>query len=305
MTLVEEYKKSLKMAEAEELLDLAFYRPLAFGLVKIIYRLPITPNQVTFLSLLAGLVAAYYFSTGAPEAFAIGAIWFLVANVLDCSDGQLARLQKSGTPLGRIVDGIVDYLVTITVFICLGIGLTKHTGDPSIWFLVIAAGLSSAFHAILFDYHQQEYISNVRGERNFLDREIERCESELKKLKAAGGSLFRRGMLALYLHYARLQQSAQPKKDTAKQYPPDIYRTANRAVMRWWSYLGSTMNRSLLIVAALFQDPAIFLWVVIVVGNLWLLVALLWQRSSRRWLEAAVSSGSFRAPTGRNAPAGV
>ena len=45
------------MGEAEEILDLIFYRPLALGFVKLIYRLPVTPNQVTYLSLLAGLAS--------------------------------------------------------------------------------------------------------------------------------------------------------------------------------------------------------------------------------------------------------
>ena len=56
--LVEEYKRSLKMPEAEEVFDLIFYRPLAFVFVKLVYRSPVTPNQVTLLSMIAGLIAA-------------------------------------------------------------------------------------------------------------------------------------------------------------------------------------------------------------------------------------------------------
>ncbi|HEX9006732.1 MAG TPA: CDP-alcohol phosphatidyltransferase family protein, partial [Bacteroidota bacterium] len=80
------------MAEAEELLDLIFYRPIAFVFVKLIYRLPITPNQVTFLSLLAGFAAAWCFLPGTPEGFVWAGIWYAVANTLDCGDGMLARL---------------------------------------------------------------------------------------------------------------------------------------------------------------------------------------------------------------------
>ena len=94
------------MAEVEEPLDLLFYRPIAFAIVKLIYRLPITPNQVTLLSLGAGLVAAYYFSLGTAGAFIAAAVWYAVTNILDCCDGMLARLQGSGTPLGRLIDGI-------------------------------------------------------------------------------------------------------------------------------------------------------------------------------------------------------
>src|SRR5438034_931824 len=99
--LIEEYKRSLKMPEAEEVFDLLFYRPIAFVFVKAIYRLPITPNQVTGLSLVAGLVSAWYFSAGTTAALAVAAIWYAIANILDCSDGQLARLQESGSQAGH------------------------------------------------------------------------------------------------------------------------------------------------------------------------------------------------------------
>src|ERR1051325_8384328 len=145
--LIEEYKRSLKMPEAEEVFDLVFYRPIAFVFVKAIYRLPITPNQVTGLSLIAGLISAWYFSAGTPAALAAAAVWYAVANVLDCSDGQLARLQKSGSLMGRVVDGVVDYISSVAIF--LGIGI----GGGQMWWLVVLGGVSSALHAIMFDQY--------------------------------------------------------------------------------------------------------------------------------------------------------
>ena len=46
------------MVEVEEFFDLVFYRPLAYLLVKSIYRTRITPNQVTWLALLIGFIGA-------------------------------------------------------------------------------------------------------------------------------------------------------------------------------------------------------------------------------------------------------
>ena len=96
MGLVDDYRRSLKLPEAEELLDLAFYRPLAYAFVRAVYRTPITPNQVTLLSLAGGLAAAWCFTAGVGPALAWGALWYALANILDCADGQLARLQGSG-----------------------------------------------------------------------------------------------------------------------------------------------------------------------------------------------------------------
>ena len=120
---LDDYKKSLKMPEAEEIFDLLFYRPIAYGFVKLFYRLPITPNQVTFLSMVCGLIAAHEFSLGTSIALMWAAFWYALANILDCADGQLARLQRSGTVFGRLVDGIADYITSIAIFGGIGIGM--------------------------------------------------------------------------------------------------------------------------------------------------------------------------------------
>src|SRR5436309_2404857 len=129
MNIREEYKKSLKMLEVEEFLDLILYRPLALVFVRCVYKTPITPNGVTFLSLLSGLASAYSFTRGTISGMAWGGIWYAIANTLDCSDGQLARLQGSGTPLGRLVDGVVDWVISVAIFVGLAIGLQRSTGD--------------------------------------------------------------------------------------------------------------------------------------------------------------------------------
>ena len=121
MSWFAEYKKSLKMIEVEEFFDLFFYRPLAFILVKTVYRTNITPNQLTLIAILFGLIAGFVYSMG-TDYFVCGAICFALYNIIDCSDGQLARIKKNGTHAGRIVDGLADYISTAAVFIGIGIG---------------------------------------------------------------------------------------------------------------------------------------------------------------------------------------
>ncbi|HMD13820.1 MAG TPA: CDP-alcohol phosphatidyltransferase family protein, partial [Bacteroidota bacterium] len=179
--LIDEYKRSLKMPEAEEVFDLLLYRPVAFLFVKAVYCSPITPNQVTFLSMVAGLVAAWFFSTGSAAFFYWAALFYAVANILDCSDGQLARLQNSGTLMGRVVDGVADYISSVAIFLSLGIGFARNA-DPQ-WLLVIGAGLSSALHAFFFDHYQSEFMSIVRSEKNFLEKEIEQFTQEIHRLE--------------------------------------------------------------------------------------------------------------------------
>ncbi|MBI5473691.1 MAG: CDP-alcohol phosphatidyltransferase family protein [Ignavibacteriae bacterium] len=290
MTLIEEYKKSLKMAEAEEILDLLLYRPAAFVIVKLIYRLPITPNQVTYGSLIAGLIAAYEFSLGNAAGYLWGAIWFTIANVLDCGDGMLARLQKSGTPLGRIVDGIVDWVVSVAIFYGLAVGMTAEHSQPLYWLLAVAAGVLSGYHAMVFDKRQQEYISTVRGERNFAERESEKVTLELQK----GGNPLRRLLLTVYAWYMKVQGRSQAHAEQPRQYPAATYRLHNKGIMRWWTFLGPTTNRSMLIIAGALALPDWFCWMVIVPVNIYLAAMILWQRHITRRMEKALASSTLQ-----------
>jgi len=273
--LLAEYRRSLKLREAEELLDLYFYRPAGFLLVKGIYRMPITPNGVTLLSLAAGLIAAWLIST---SSFAAAAAWYVAANILDCSDGQLARLQKSGTPLGRLVDGVADYVSSVAIFLACGISLAQV--NPFGWWLVVAGGISSAVHAFYFDFYQGKFITMARGEDNFLERELARFTSSTGEVRAARGG-FAGFVIRLYVGYLKLQKRTALKQ-LAGEFDPDRYLTIGGPLIRAWSFLGPTTNRSLLIVCALAGRIELFLWCVVTFGNIWLVICIARQRGLER-----------------------
>ncbi len=275
---VDEYRKSLKSPEAEELFDLIFFRPVAYLFVKGVYRFPITPNQVTMLSLLAGLLGAYFFSEATPQALVWGALCYAGANVLDCADGQLARLQQSGTLLGRVWDGMADYVSTAAVF--LGIGVATNS-----WLLVIIAGLSTAIHAIVFDYYQSEFMSMGNGSGNFLPNEIRRFTGEIHRRKKERGDGMEVFLLQTYVWYLRVQQRFGSRRSAETQN----YHDARSRIIRPWSFLGPTTNRTLLIVCAILDELHSYLWGVAVAGNLWLIVCIALQRRAVERTETGIS----------------
>ena len=272
MTLREEYRRSLKMPEAEEIFDLIFYRPAAFLFVKGIYPTEITPNQITTLSLIAALLAAWQFGT---IHLATGAALYALANILDCADGQLARLKKNGTLLGRVFDGAFDYLASIAIFIGIGIS----AAGMNQWWLVGLTGLSSGMHALFFDHYQNEFISIVRSERNFLEREMETFSQEIASSKRG----IRRSMLQLYLRYLGIQRKANTGEENPVFDPP-VYRRKNSPMIRCWSFLGPTTNRTILIISALFGHIEYYLWTITAAGNLWLVFCFSLQRQIHKQL---------------------
>ena len=282
MDLLEQYKSSLKMPEAEEVLDLVVYRPAAFVVIKTIYRSPITPNQVSFTALVAGLFSAWYLSLGTPLSYLIASAFYFVANVLDCSDGQLARLQQSGTPLGRLIDGLVDYVISVAIFAGIGIGL--DAGGHPMWLAVVAAGITSMLHAIVFDHYQGEYILIARGGINSRDEEFETIALKVRNRGTKQYSFFTRLLLRAYLSYLTVQRKLVP---TRAGPSPDRFRSENKIMIRLWSYLGPTTNRTALIICAALGRVDMYLWAIIIIGNLWLGYCMFMQR----WVDIRLGRG--------------
>jgi len=117
-------------------------RPPAAIVVYALRGTPITPNQITFLSafVAAGtcaMLAAWPGWTG----LVIAALVFELSFVLDCADGQLARLRKIASPLGHLLDFLMDELKAMLVFACVAVRLWRQSGDDR--FLVV--GLAGLF----------------------------------------------------------------------------------------------------------------------------------------------------------------
>ena len=184
MTLFEEFKKGLKAISVEEVLDLVFYRPLAFVLVKAIYHTQITPNQLTLASMVLGIVGGAAYAFGTPLAFVVGAVFYLLYDVVDCSDGQLARLKHAGTPIGRILDGVADYTASLAAYVGIGIGYACRSDHLLLmWLLTAAAGFSNAIQSGLLDFYRNRYLDIVLGRTSILDDEQQNLREAYEGMK--------------------------------------------------------------------------------------------------------------------------
>lgn len=85
---------------------------------EVFVRLRITPNQISFLALIAGGVCAWLFFL---HEFLLGSLALLVSAVFDLIDGSVARKTGAHTNFGAVFDWIVDKYVDAIVL--LGIGL--------------------------------------------------------------------------------------------------------------------------------------------------------------------------------------
>src|SRR5262245_8723256 len=123
-------------------------RPLAAVLVVPLARTGITPNQVTFVTLpvfLAG--AALLALMPGWGALIAGAAVIELSYVLDCADGQLARLKGTSSPVGAHLDFLMDELKAFALVAALAVRLWMPAHDPR-WLLEGLGGLAVVAAAI-------------------------------------------------------------------------------------------------------------------------------------------------------------
>ncbi len=137
-------------------------RPLSRRLTAVGLRHGWSPNGVTVVSLAVGVLSALLVATGSRWAWVAAAVLLMLALVVDCVDGEIARYTRRFSALGAWLDGVGDRVKEYSVFAALALVATRH-GDPS-WVLGIAAmALVTARH--LEDYAYERRLGPSRQSR--------------------------------------------------------------------------------------------------------------------------------------------
>jgi phosphatidylglycerophosphate synthase len=284
MHFINQFKATLKGVEMESVLDLFFFRPFAFIFMKMFYHTPLTPNHVSYLSMLTGLASGYYFAKGTKHGFVIGGTLILLSQILDCSDGMLARFKKNGTKTGRIIDGLTDYVTSIAAFIGIGIGLSKfgfnEVGSVNIspWTYVVITGISFVLHAIYVDKYRNQYETYGFGKSLDPATQITEFQKELEYLKSTKGSKFDIIIISIYLFYTNLQGT---KEKTEKlSINPNDYKSANRYTIKIWNLIGPSEHIFFMGLAFILLTPSLFFYYTVIFANIFLIIAYILQKKA-------------------------
>ena len=166
--------------------------PIASQIVGLLKNSLVTPNQVTYFSVLIGFLSGYAFSFSSSTSLILGGILLEVTLVLDCVDGQLARAKNMASDWGRLIDGIAGYFAYLAVVI----GLIK--GYPEFEQVLIAIAALIILRAISYDYCKQSLVPLLTNGYDGLEQEI---QSTCQKIRGKMS-----WVLVLYFYYMQIQQ---------------------------------------------------------------------------------------------------
>ncbi len=243
------FKSSLKSMDTEETFDLIFYRPIGYMWALLAKKLGITPNAITIASIFLGVGAGVCFFFNENFSPWINYFWWNIIGVLlliwadsfDSADGQLARMTKQYSRLGRILDGVSGdfWFAAIYIAICLRENMTSDFFSSHhwvIWVVAVATGFCHAIQAAMGDYYRQFHLYFLKGKEG---RELESPDLLWERLHALSWQrdFFQKFTLMFYTNYTVGQEKRTPnmqklRKALRDKYGDDIpesFRNAFRA----------------------------------------------------------------------------
>ena len=110
------------------------YIPIASFLVERIFmKMGMPPTPVTLSSIIFGVLSVIAFLFGGFNGFLTGAILLQLSYILDCADGQVARLKNMQSDFGGTLDFISDLAVEMPLYFAITFALYKEFATVWIW----------------------------------------------------------------------------------------------------------------------------------------------------------------------------
>ena len=309
----EEFKKTLKSSDTEDWLDLHFVRPFCYYWALLFARLDIHPNTVTILSMFIGAgsaiffgCASFYYNGMEGLMFNIIAVLMLcLADIFDCTDGQLARMTGKKSKLGRILDGLAGFTWFIPIyhamiyrfylhhdleFQWLGIEDTAEnalivTGIAYI-IGVIAGFMGTGGQQRLADYYIQVHLFFLKGEKGS-ELDNSKRQQEIYDQMDESTPAYERYFQKTYIDYTKKQEASTPQfqrllaklrskfgsLDAIPQEFREEFRQYSLPVIKWNGLLTFNFRSFWLFLFCLLDVPVMyFVWEIVGMGLLYLYV---------------------------------
>lgn len=234
----EKYRATLKSAETEDWLDLHVIRLFSYYCAVFFAKFDIHPNTVTIWSMVIGALSAVFFGCGSfYYGGTLGLVYniiaivlLMVADVLDCTDGQLARMTGKKSRLGRILDGLAGFAWFLPIyhalvyrfylhhdieFSLLGIDNTEqntYIATAVVYVLGLMAGFGGLqIQQRLADYYIQVHLFFLKGEKGAELDNSRRQQEIYDQMSPETHSKAERWFQKSYIEYTKKQEDVTPQ----------------------------------------------------------------------------------------------
>jgi phosphatidylglycerophosphate synthase len=274
--------------QVEEWIDLRFFRPIGIRIARALNGTRVSPDQVTAWSLATGLLAGHLLFYQSVWINALGWALFIVSDIFDSADGQLARLRGTSTRFGRILDGLSDSARFINLYAHLGARLVLVAGWPVAGGLALAAAglLSHSWQASAVDFVRHAFLAMSQPGTDRGSSELELPED------LTGNSIPARLYAAYVKQQARMFPATESlerrrRQGTLSVAAREAYLRKAAPLLGRLGWLGQNARWLLILVTVVPGWPAAMLWITVLPLNLMLYV-LVWD-AERAALPAVAS----------------
>ena len=268
-----------RVREIEGVLDLYLYRKIGFQLARFCDQIGMSPIGVTLVGGVVGLLAGHLYFYQNLAINLLGMVLQVTANIFDNADGQLARMQNRESRTGRILDGVVDYVVWLGVYVHLA--LRYASGGGAIWLVALLAMASHATQSAAADYARHAYLHFAKNRREL--------ESSAQLQAESAPNLWSKLLQGLYANLVWRQEKLCPaltklRDEVGRVFSHQIpdwlrshYEDHARPTLKWWRLFMANTRMALLFLCLLVGQPVWFFWIEITIFNV-LLIYLLSQQ---------------------------
>ena len=252
--------------------------------VGLLYPTSVTPNQITFLSLVSGLASAAFYISGIPDALVWGAVFLYGKVFLDNVDGNLARVRGTASRFGRFLDSLTDFGVTFLVYIAVTLVMVRPTGEPGYWVLGLLGMVACFMQSTFFVFYLVNYTSRVGSyEKNRVDERV--TIEDRVSVKEGKTDPWDLRLQTLFVWVYGWQDRAVEKLDALCQslarIPEEGEALKNwycdQGFLTWVSPLCLCTNNIMLVLFSLLDQLELFMILLISFMNVYVLGLLIWK----------------------------
>lgn len=295
-------ESSLKAIEIENFLDRYFYRPIGFVIAMVLRKTPVTPNMVTILSIFVGVYGGLCFYPTDFKTNLIGVLMLILANILDCVDGQLARLTGIKSKIGRILDGFAGDLWFAAIYLSIAARLVNEGWSPWIFAAAVVSGYSHSRQAAMADYFKNFHLFMLKGNAGSELHDSVEIKNAYERLTWKS-DFVDKFFQHFYIKYTKGQEQLAPSLLIMKKKINTVFASVipsklvddfrQNSSKQWMHALSFNGRTPILFIVVLIDQPWVYYAFEIVVLNIVLILGLKSYAKMSKVLSASIDRGEY------------